>query len=118
MKKIESDISNFYKKSIKERQKLLDNQFNFSKEEKEILQNFGYFKEEGLDKYIENVIGSYQLPMGLACYFTVSQKDYLIPMVIEEPSVIAAASKAAKIARKNGGFQSSEIRSVMIAQTQ
>lgn len=118
MKKIESDISNFYKKSIKERQKLLDNQFNFSKEEKEILQNFGYFKEEGLDKYIENVIGSYQLPMGLACYFTVNQKDYLIPMVIEEPSVIAAASKAAKIARKNGGFQSSEIRSVMIAQIQ
>ncbi|MGV9171645.1 MAG: hydroxymethylglutaryl-CoA reductase, degradative [Promethearchaeia archaeon] len=118
MKNIDSDISDFYKFSLRERQNKLDEILEFSDEEKAIIQNYGYLKEEELDKFIENVIGSYNLPMGVACHFKVNNKDYLIPMVIEEPSVIAAASKAAKIARKQGGFQSSEVRSVMIAQVQ
>ncbi|MFO8017562.1 MAG: hydroxymethylglutaryl-CoA reductase, degradative [Promethearchaeia archaeon] len=117
-KNIDSDISDFYKFSVGERQKRLDDFFEFSEEEKAILQNFGYFKEEELNKLIENVIGTFEMPMGVACHFKVNKKDYLIPMAIEEPSVIAAASKAAKIARKHGGFQSSEIKSVMIAQVQ
>jgi hydroxymethylglutaryl-CoA reductase len=83
-----------------------------------LLQNLGYFTETQIDTFIENVIGSYQLPLGIASNFKVNNKDYLIPMVTEEPSVIAAASKAAKIARESGGFQSEKVKSVMISQIQ
>jgi len=83
-----------------------------------ILQNFGYFKPNQIDTLVENVIGSYQLPFGLAFNFKINNRDYIIPMVIEEPSVIAAASNAAKFARICGGFHSEEVRSIMISQIQ
>jgi len=67
---------------------------------------------------IENVIGKFELPMGVASNFTINGKDYLIPMVVEEPSVIAAASYMAKIARTTGGFHTSSDRPVMRAQIQ
>ena len=118
MKEINSKISGFYKLSVEERQKTLIQLFDLTKEEIELLQNFGYFTSSQQDKMIENVIGSYQLPMGLACNFKINNKDYLIPMVIEEPSVVAAASNAARFARKHGGFQSEEVKSVMISQIQ
>ena len=117
-KEIDSSISGFYKISIEERQKIIEDIINLNKDDIEILQNFGYFKPSQLDTLIENVIGSYQLPMGIAFNFKVNDKDYLIPMVIEEPSVVAAASNAAKFARKHGGFHSEKIRSVMISQIQ
>ena len=53
---------------------------------------------------VENAIGSMSVPMGIATNFVINGKELLIPMAIEEPSVIAAASKAAKIAKINGGF--------------
>ena len=118
MKEINSKISGFYKLSVEERQKTLIQLFDLAKEEIELLQNFGYFTSSQQDKMIENVIGSYQLPMGLACNFKINNKDYLIPMVIEEPSVVAAASNSARFARKHGGFQSNEVKSVMISQIQ
>ena len=118
MKEINSKISGFYKLSVEERQKTLIQLFNLTKEETELLQNFGYFTSSQQDKMIENVIGSYQLPMGLACNFKINNKDYLIPMVIEEPSVVAAASNSARFARKHGGFQSEEVKSIMISQIQ
>jgi hydroxymethylglutaryl-CoA reductase len=118
MKEIRSDISGFYKLSIEERQKLLTEMYEFSPAELDILKNFGYFEKKNINSIIENVIGSYQLPMGLACNFRVNNKDYLVPMVIEEPSVVAAASNAAKIARKHGGFYSDDVSSVMISQIQ
>ena len=118
MNEINSQISGFYKLSVEERQKTLIQLFDLTKEEIELLQNFGYFTSSQQDKMIENVFGSYQLPMGLACNFKINNKDYLIPMVIEEPSVVAAASFAAKIARKHGGFQSEDVKSVMISQIQ
>jgi len=118
MKEINSKISGFYKLSVEERQKTLIQLFDLTKEEIELIQNFGYFTSSQQDKMIENVIGSYQLPMGLACNFKINNKDYLIPMVIEEPSVVAAASNAARFARKHGGFQSEEVKSVMISQIQ
>ena len=117
-KEIDSSISGFYKISIEERQEIIKNLLNLSKEDIDILQNFGYFKPSQLDTLIENVVGSYQLPMGIAFNFKVNEKDYLIPMVIEEPSVVAAASNAAKFARKHGGFHSENIKSVMISQIQ
>jgi hydroxymethylglutaryl-CoA reductase len=101
-----------------ERIKLLSNLVNLNKEEVKILKELGYFTPTQIDTLIENVIGSYQLPFGLAFNFKVNGRDYIIPMVIEEPSVVAAASNAAKIARKHGGFHSEEVKSIMISQIQ
>ncbi|MFX1385715.1 MAG: hydroxymethylglutaryl-CoA reductase, degradative [Promethearchaeota archaeon] len=113
-----SEISGFYKLSIKERRELLSKLIKFNENDISLLENLGYFTESQIDTIIENVVGSYQLPIGIACNFKVNNKDYLIPMVIEEPSVVAAASNAAKIARKHGGFQSEDVKSVMISQIQ
>jgi hydroxymethylglutaryl-CoA reductase len=118
MKDINSDISGFYKLSIEKRHQLLSKYFEFNSEEKGILDNFGYFSSKQIDTLIENVIGSFNLPMGIACNFIVNNKDYLIPMVIEEPSVVAAASNGARFARKHGGFYSEKVESIMISQIQ
>ncbi len=117
-KEISSEISGFYKLSIKERQKKLSELTDLTQEEMKLLQNFGYFTSTQIDMLIENVVGSYQLPFGIAFNFRINDKDYLIPMVIEEPSVVAAASNAAKMARKHGGFRSDKIKSVMFSQIQ
>ena len=113
-----SDISGFYKLSLEERQNQLVKLLNLNQEEFELLRTLGYFSPSQIDRFIENVVGSYQLPLGIAFNFKVNNKDYIIPMVIEEPSVVAAASKIAKIARKNGGFVSDEVKSIMISQIQ
>jgi hydroxymethylglutaryl-CoA reductase len=67
---------------------------------------------------IENVVGVLPIPLGIAVNFLINRKDYLIPMAIEEPSVVAAASHAAKLARPTGGFQSSSTEPLMIGQVQ
>ncbi len=118
MQEIRSDISGFYKLSLEERQHQLAKLINLKHEEIKLLQALGYFTPTQIDTLIENVIGSYQLPLGVALNFRINGKDYILPMVIEEPSVVAAASNAAKIARKNGGFQSEEVKSIMISQIQ
>jgi len=118
MQQIRSDISGFYKLSLEERQHQLAKLINLKHEEIKLLQALGYFTPTQIDTLIENVIGSYQLPLGIALNFRINGKDYILPMVIEEPSVVAAASNAAKIARKNGGFQSEEVKSIMISQIQ
>ncbi|UCD00846.1 MAG: hydroxymethylglutaryl-CoA reductase, degradative [Promethearchaeota archaeon] len=118
MKEFRSDISGFYKLSIEERQKILSRLVNLNQDEIKILNNLGYFTPTQIDTLIENVVGSFQLPFGLAFNFKINDKDFIIPMVIEEPSVVAAASNAAKIARKHGGFHSENVQSVMIAQIQ
>ncbi len=70
------------------------------------------------DGMIENVIGRFELPLGVATNFQVNGKDYLIPMAVEEPSVVAAASHMAKLARLNGGFEAYSDRPIMRAQIQ
>ncbi len=70
------------------------------------------------DGMIENVIGKFELPLAVASNFSINGKDYLIPMVVEEPSVVAAASYMAKIARGCGGFMTSSDMPVMRAQVQ
>ncbi|TFF95261.1 MAG: hydroxymethylglutaryl-CoA reductase, degradative, partial [Promethearchaeota archaeon] len=118
MAKINSKISGFYKLSVEERQKIIADQCDLTEEELNLLGEFGYFKKEQLDTMIENVVGSYQLPIGIACNFKINGEDKLIPMVIEEPSVVAAASNAAKMTRIHGGFKCEEIEPIMIAQIQ
>ena len=67
---------------------------------------------------IENVIGTFELPIGIATNFTVNGRDYLVPMAVEEPSVVAAASSMARLARAGGGFVPSSTRPLMRAQIQ
>ncbi|MFX1477701.1 MAG: hydroxymethylglutaryl-CoA reductase, degradative [Promethearchaeota archaeon] len=118
MNEFRSDISGFYKLSMDERHKLLSTLLNLNTEDLDILKELGYFTPSQIDTLIENVVGSYQLPFGLAFNFKINERDYIIPMVIEEPSVVAAASNAAKMARKHGGFHSEEVKSIMISQIQ
>ncbi len=70
------------------------------------------------DQMIENVVGTYSLPLGIAANFLINDRDYLVPMAIEEPSVVAAASFMARIVRDAGGFRTGSTEPVMIAQMQ
>lgn len=73
---------------------------------------------ERADKMIENVIGTYNLPLGIATNFRINGRDYLIPMVVEEPSIVAGASYAARMVRDGGGFETSSTEPLMIGQVQ
>ena len=102
----ESSIPRFFEKGIREKLNIIADFSNLSDDEVKILENAtGGLNFEDANKMIENAIGTFALPLGIATNFRINEKDYLIPMVIEEPSVVAAASKAAKIARKHGGFK-------------
>ncbi|MGI6852297.1 hydroxymethylglutaryl-CoA reductase, degradative [Mesorhizobium sp. 1B3] len=70
------------------------------------------------DRMIENVVGTLSIPLGVAANFTINGRDYLIPMATEEPSVVAAASNMASVARIHGGFHTSSDQPIMIAQIQ
>ena len=70
------------------------------------------------DRMIENVIGVFGLPFGIAPNFVVNEKDYLVPMVVEEPSIVAGASSAAKLVRDNAGFRATSMDPMMIGQVQ
>jgi len=113
-----SSIPKFYEKNKKERIKIIASFCGLSKKDVEVLQNDGGISFEEADKMIENAIGTVSFPLGIATSFRINRKDYLVPMVIEEPSVIAAASKAAKIARKYGGFIIEADESYSIGQIQ
>ena len=78
----------------------------------------GALTVERADKMIENVVGTFNLPLGVATNFQVNGRDVLIPMVVEEPSIVAGASYAAKLVRQGGGFQASSTAPVMIGQIQ
>ena len=108
----------FFEKNRKER---LDEIVKFAKltsEERQILEENGGIGFDQADKMVENAIGTFSFPLGIATNFFVNDKEYLVPMVIEEPSVIAAASKAAKIAKINGGFRMKNEESYSIGQIQ
>lgn len=113
-----SRIEGFHKLSREERLKLVAEMTNLSEEEIELLSDPGEVDMQILEHMIENVIGAIPIPVGIATNFKVNGKDYLIPMAIEEPSVVAAASNAAKGARDSGGFRASATDPVMIGQIQ
>ncbi|RPJ55421.1 MAG: 3-hydroxy-3-methylglutaryl-CoA reductase, partial [Dehalococcoidia bacterium] len=73
---------------------------------------------EQAEVMIENVVGRYVLPLGLAVNFLINDRDVVAPMVVEEPSVVAGVSYAAKVIRQGGGFQTSSSDPVMIGQIQ
>ncbi len=114
----DSRISGYYKLSREERIERLKKLTGLSEEEMAPLVNPSEVDMDILDHMIENVVGTMTLPLGIATNFRVNDKDYLIPMAIEEPSVVAAASNAARIARSHGGFHATDSGSVMIAQIQ
>ncbi len=87
-------------------------------DEAALLNNSGALDRQLADGMIENVIGTFELPLGVAGYFKLNGKDMLIPMAVEEPSVVAAASFMAKLVRECGGFETSSTPPLMRAQVQ
>ncbi|MFQ6128749.1 MAG: hydroxymethylglutaryl-CoA reductase, degradative [Thermoplasmata archaeon] len=114
----DSRLQGFYKKTPKERLEVVKSFANLTDEEVSILSNTGALSIEQADRMIENVIGTMPLTLGIAVNFLINGRDYLIPMAIEEPSVVAAASNGAKMAREMGGFTTSSTDPVMIGQIQ
>ncbi len=113
-----SELSGFYKLTPQERAQFVKEFAGLTGEEVGILQSTGSLKLELADRMIENVVGAFPIPLGIAVNFLINGRDYLIPMAIEEPSVVAAASYAAKMARSKGGFFTSSTEPIMIGQIQ
>ena len=112
-----STIGRFYKQPLAERQAIAQAWGQLSEADLQALADTGLSQSQA-DLMIENVIGRYSLPFGLATNFLINSRDVLIPMVIEEPSVVAACSYAAKLFRVAGGFRTSSDESLMIGQLQ
>jgi hydroxymethylglutaryl-CoA reductase len=113
-----SKISGFYKLPPQERLEKVKEFAGLSEDEAGSISKTGGIAMEQVDRMIENVIGTMDVPLGIATNFLINGKDYLIPMAIEEPSVVAAASNAAKMARAKGGFSTSSTEPRMIGQIQ
>ncbi|VFJ14079.1 hydroxymethylglutaryl-CoA reductase, degradative [Candidatus Nitrosocosmicus franklandus] len=101
-----------------ERLQYLKIKTNLSEKEIDLFRNTGGLNFNTINGMVENAIGVFPLPIGIATNFVINNKEYLIPMAIEEPSVIAAASNAAKIAGRGGGFVADVDDSIMIGQIQ
>lgn len=82
------------------------------------LHSYGVLTQELTDIFIENAVGTFSLPLGIATNFSINSKDVLIPMAVEESSVLAAASHGAKLARIGGGFHTSSSEPIMTGQIQ
>ncbi|WP_333594837.1 hydroxymethylglutaryl-CoA reductase, degradative [Anaerospora hongkongensis] len=113
-----SEFKGFYKLSPQQRLEEVAKFSSLSEEEVSLLAKTGALSIEAADHMIENVFSVMPLPMGIAVNFTINGKDYLIPMAVEEPSVVAAASNAARMARVKGGFFTSNTGPIMRAQIQ
>ncbi|MBI5227224.1 hydroxymethylglutaryl-CoA reductase, degradative [Candidatus Micrarchaeota archaeon] len=112
-----TDFSGFYKLTVQERMKLIKENAGLNDDETRILQESGALKLEIADKMVENVIGAVHLPLGLGMNFVINGKSIVVPMAVEEASVIAAASRAAKQALPEG-FIAEADEPVMIGQIQ
>lgn len=113
-----SRIPKFYKLSIDERLRKVAEFAGLSEEEVSMLKKVGNLDLKIADIMIENVIGTMAYPFAVAVNFLINGKDYIVPMVIEESSVVAAASNAAKVMRRDGGIKSTTTGPVMIGQIQ
>jgi hydroxymethylglutaryl-CoA reductase len=113
-----SEMPGFYKLSMKERLELVKKMTGLTEDEAKVIATTGGLPPEIADKMIENVIGGMTLPLSVAANFRINGKDYLVPMALEEPSVVAGASNAAKMARVKGGFTVTNTGPVMIGQVQ
>lgn len=113
-----SRIPGFYKMTVDERRNTLKELWNLSEEQMAVFEQDASLSLETADKMIENVIGTFQLPLGLGLNFLINGKEYVVPMAIEEASVVASASHIAKIVREAGGFTTEATERVMIGQVQ
>ena len=104
--------------SIDERLKQIGDETGLSVDELAKLGGRAGLSETQADQMIENVVGIYALPLGVARHFLVNGREVLVPMVIEEPSVVAAASFMARLVRAGGGFTASTDAPEMIGQMQ
>lgn len=108
----------FYQMTILERQKYLAQKTDLTESDLHALRAEGGLSAETADHMVENVIGLYALPVGVAQNFVVNGKPIWVPMVVEEPSVVAGASFMAKLAQAGGGFTASMTAPEMIGQIQ
>ena len=113
-----SRLEGFYKLSVSERRQMLAELAGLTPEQVEAWSASGELSEDAADRMIENVVGTYSLPIGVATNFVIDEEHYLVPFVLEEPSVVAAASNMAKRCHKRGGFVSNNDDPVMIGQIQ
>lgn len=114
----DSRIAGFYKLSLEERRRILGEATGLTAEHIASAVHTGGMDAALWDKVVENVVGTYALPFGIALNFLINGQDRLVPMVVEEPSVIAAASNAARMTRSAGGFQAEMLEQLMIGQIQ
>ncbi len=113
-----SRIPKFYKLSIEERLRKVIEFAELNEDESKLLANFGNLDRKIADVMIENVVGGMTYPFAVATNFLINGREYLVPMVIEESSVVAAASNAARVMRRDGGIRSIATESIMIGQIQ
>src|SRR6476619_3065495 len=115
---ITSRIAGFHKLPLGVRLEKVAEMLRLSAQELESLSGEGSLSPEIANLMIENALGTFSLPLGLGLNLTVNGKDYLVPMAVEEPSVVAAVSFANKIVREAGGFTAEADDSMMIGQVQ
>ncbi len=113
-----SRLPAFYQRSLAERLAIIAAWADLSEAEQAALSGAAGLDAAHADHMIENAIGIYALPLGIATNFLINGRDYLIPMVVEEPSVVAACSFAAKLIRAGGGFTAGSDAPIMIGQLQ
>jgi hydroxymethylglutaryl-CoA reductase len=112
------DKIRFYELTLQERSEYLRKQTDLTEGEMDALSGLAGLTPASADKMVENAIGVYGLPVGIAQHFVVNGRRVWVPMVIEEPSVIAGASFMARLARAGGGFTASADEPCMIGQMQ
>ena len=112
-----SRLPGFYRLPLQERMAVIADWAGLDEGEQEVLAGRGLENRQA-DLMIENTLGTFELPLGIAVNFLVNGRDYLVPMVVEEPSVVAGASYAARLAREGGGFSVDTTPPEMIAQIQ
>ncbi|MDZ4770238.1 MAG: hydroxymethylglutaryl-CoA reductase, degradative [Chloroflexota bacterium] len=113
-----SRLPGFYKRPLAERAAVVARWANLTPDETAILLGVRGLSAASADNMVENAIGVYALPMGIATNFLIDGIDRLIPMVVEEPSVVAAVSNAARLFRDGGGFTTTVDEPIMIGQIQ
>src|SRR5580693_9418641 len=113
-----SRFPGFYKVTVQERRALVAETTGVAPNDMERALDCGGLDAETADKFVENVLGTYALPFGVALNVRVNGHDHVVPMVVEEPSVVAAASNAAKMIRSGGGFHAEVDAPLMISQIQ
>ena len=114
-----SRFPNFYQLPIEDRIEAVFERGLISAEDYKMLKNQQQRLDlQSADKMIENVIGVMGMPVGLGLNFSINNKDYVVPLAVEEPSIVAALSSAAKIARESGGYTADATDPILVGQIQ